>query len=145
MDALVLALMTWIQAASGLPMAEEMPEVRWVAPQRMAELANPNPDPNRDGAYDRSVTSGYLALYHADSGTVLLRHDWDAGDLRDRSILLHELVHHMQASATRAYPCAGAREREAYHLQGRWLEERGANLFELLGMNALFFHAVTRC
>lgn len=141
MDALVLALMTWIQAASGLPMAEQMPDVRRIAPQRMAELANPK----RADAYDRSITSGYLALYHADSGTVLLRHDWDAGDLRDRSILLHELVHHMQASAARSYPCAGAREREAYALQGKWLEERGANLFELLGMNALFFHAVTRC
>lgn len=142
MEPLVVALMSWIAAASGLPMAEDLPETRRISAQRMAALAAPARD--QDG-YDRAVASGYLALYHADSATVLLRRDWDRDDLRDRSILLHELVHHMQAASGRSYPCAGAREHEAYTLQGEWLEERGADLFELLGINGLFLYAVTRC
>lgn len=141
MNTLLLALMTWIQAASGLPMPDTSPTVARVSPERMADLA----DPTAGGSARPSVRSGYLALYHADSRTILLRPDWRAEDLRDRSILLHELVHHMQAGAGRAYPCSGAREREAYELQARWLDERGGDLFQLMGMNSLFFHALTRC
>lgn len=141
MDALLLALMTWIQAASGLPMPDAPPTVARVSPQRMAELA----DPTAAGSARPSARSGYLALYHLESRTILLRPDWRAEDLRDRSILLHELVHHMQAESGQAYPCPGAREREAYELQARWLDERGADLFQLMGMNGLFFHALTRC
>jgi hypothetical protein len=94
---------------------------------------------------DPATKSGYLALYHADSGTVLLRSDWDMRDLRDRSILVHELVHHLQANAGREYVCKGAMERQAYDIQAAWLEARGADLLEVMNMNGLFLYAVTRC
>jgi hypothetical protein len=139
MDGLVLALMTWISATSGLPMAEAPPDIVRVSPREMARLAHPR------GVIDPEVESGYLALYHADSATILLRRDWDREDLRDRSLLVHELVHHLQAQAGRSYPCPGAREREAYEVQGAWLDRRGAELFDVLGMNALYYYAVTRC
>lgn len=143
MDALVLAMMTWIASASGMPMPEQAPEVRHVSPYRLASLAKPGGSAHP--AYDPVETTGFLALYHAETGTVLLRDDWRIDDLRDRSILLHELVHHVQAHADRSYPCHGAKEREAYGLQAEWLEARGGDLFDLLGMNALGFYAATRC
>jgi hypothetical protein len=144
MESLVLAMMTWISAASGMPVPDRPPEIRHLPPHRLALLANPNAGGDHP-AYDPVQTSGYLALYHADSRTVLLRDDWQADELRDRSILLHELVHHMQAHADRSYLCNGAMEREAYGLQAEWLEERGGDLFDTLGMNGLGLYAATRC
>jgi hypothetical protein len=139
MESFVLGLMVWISSVSGLPLPEDVPEIRRIDPARMATLAV------GPGAADPEAESGYLALYHADSRTVLLRHDWDMRDLRDRSILVHELVHHLQAEAGRDYLCKGEMEREAYEIQAVWLEARGAELFEVMNMNGLFLFAVTRC
>ena len=139
MESFVLGLMVWISSVSGLPLSEDTPEITRVEPAEIARLAN------GPGVADPDVESGYLALYHADSGTVLLRSDWDRQSLRDRSILVHELVHHLQAAAGRDYVCRGAMEREAYDIQAAWLEARGAELLEVMNMNGLFLYAVTRC
>lgn len=139
MHALIAAMMAWIAGVTSLPVPESPPTVARLTPQELAQRVNP------DGAYDPTMARRYLALYHADSRTILLREDWDSADVRDRSILLHELVHHMQAAAARTYPCRGARERVAYEIQALWLERRGQDLFETLGLNGLFFHALTRC
>lgn len=139
MQALMTAMMVWIAGVSGLPVPESPPKVVQLSPRELAERISP------DGAYDPAMARRYLALYHADSGTILLREDWDPGTLRDRSVLLHELVHHMQASAGRRYPCRGARERAAYEIQAQWLERHGRELSGTLGLNALFLHALTRC
>ncbi len=139
MESFVLGLMVWISSVSGLPLSEDTPEITRVEPAEIARLAN------GPGVADPDVESGYLALYHAGSGTVLLRSDWDRQSLRDRSILVHELVHHLQAAAGRDYVCRGAMEREAYDIQAAWLEARGAELLEVMNMNGLFLYAVTRC
>jgi hypothetical protein len=139
MESFVLGLMVWISQVSGLPLPETVPEITRVEPARIASLAH------GPGVADPTTKSGYLALYHADSATVLLRSDWDLRDLRDRSILVHELVHHLQAEAEREYVCKGAMEKEAYDIQAAWLEDRGADLLEVMNMNSLFLFAVTRC
>jgi hypothetical protein len=139
MESFVLGLMVWISSVSGLPLSDDTPEITRVDPAEMARLAK------GPGVAAPDVKSGYLALYHADSRTVMLRRDWDMRDLRDRSILVHELVHHLQAEAGRDYVCKGAMEREAYDIQADWLEARGADLLEVMNMNGLFLYAVTRC
>ena len=50
---------------------------------------------------------------------------WDADNTRTVSFLVHELVHHAQLFNGRKYPCANAKEREAYTLQNEWLAEHG--------------------
>jgi predicted metallopeptidase len=48
---------------------------------------------------------------------------WDASNTRTVSFLVHELVHHAQQFSGKKYPCANAKEREAYSLQNIWLAE----------------------
>jgi len=133
------AMMVWIASVSGLPEPEHPPAVRRLPPAEIAERARP-------AAARVSQAGGtYLALYRPAHSTILLRADWSRDSLRDRSILVHELVHHMQDAAGRGYPCPAAREREAYALQARWLEERGGSLSETLGINTLHLILVTRC
>lgn len=139
MQALILAAMTWIASETGLPVPDSPPGVTFVSAREMATRAHP------EGRYDPTVAGRYLALYHPESRTILLRDDWKRHDLRDRSILVHELVHHMQAAAGRRYACRGARERVAYETQARWLEQRGAHLFRVLGLNRLFYYLITTC
>ncbi len=59
-------------------------------------------------------------------GMVILDNEaWAADEPKQVSLLLHELVHHVQLFAKRKYPCAEAKEYEAYTLQNQWLEEQG--------------------
>ena len=56
---------------------------------------------------------------------------------RDDFMLLHELVHHMQDESGHKFECLAEREREAYLLQTRFVEETGTgdapnNMFMLM-------------
>ena len=44
---------------------------------------------------------------------------------RDDYILVHELVHHLQEESGKRFACMEAREREAYVLQTKFVEETG--------------------
>lgn len=50
---------------------------------------------------------------------------YEEDSLRAKSYVVHEMVHHAQLLNHRHYPCHEAKEREAYILQNRWLEEQG--------------------
>jgi hypothetical protein len=50
---------------------------------------------------------------------------WDPGSLRAQSYIVHEMVHHAQTLSGRTFACHDAKEKEAYILQNRWLEEQG--------------------
>jgi hypothetical protein len=56
-------------------------------------------------------------------GTIYLPDNFTLG--RDDYILLHELVHHLQDESGKRFECLAAREREAYALQSRFVQETG--------------------
>lgn len=59
-------------------------------------------------------------LYDAETTTIYLVRPWFADTVRDRSVLLHEMVHHRQAAAQHWY-CPQAMEWDAYRLQEDYL------------------------
>lgn len=111
----IAALLTWIclQLSVAPP---PPPLVEQVSPRGLVELVFGENPPS--GA---SVT----ALCSRAAKTVYLREGWRANDLRDRATLVHELVHYVQETASLSYPCVAARERDAYELQLKWLQEQG--------------------
>jgi hypothetical protein len=71
--------------------------------------------------YSGSEQSQAVALYF--KGIVLLSDEFQVGVHDD--VLLHELVHHLQAEQNRAYACVRAGERDAYALQTKFIQETG--------------------
>lgn len=63
-------------------------------------------------------------VYDQETKQICLAKPWSASRVRDRGILLHELVHHVQFES-RTWICPKATEREAYRLQESWLLEKG--------------------
>jgi len=49
----------------------------------------------------------------------------ESSELYSRATLLHELVHHVQVFNRVPLPCRRARERDAYRLTLKWLEQQG--------------------
>ena len=137
METLLVALMTWASAHTGIPAPEEVPEVAFVSEERLWHTVHP----------DRSFAArGHIAVAGAYRDNVIyLPEDWDKRDLGDLSNLVHELVHHLQDHAGLEYRCQGKRERPAYDAQIAWVEAAGEDPWETIGMNQLFYLLATTC
>jgi len=77
-----------------------------------------------DGQTTR-LGSTVRGVYEDESATIYLVRPWFGDDPRDKSVLLHELVHHRQAAGPRHWYCPQAMEWDAYKLQEAWLAEHG--------------------
>jgi hypothetical protein len=122
--ATLAALAQWIAAAVGLPTPAVMPTVEIVAPARIGALRHHGFDPQTSAPADDDT----VAIYVHTSRTIYLPEGWHAASPADLSVLVHELVHHMQSEARLPFACAEEREKLAYAAQARWLEGFGRTL-----------------
>ena len=137
MDATVVALVGWITAHSSLAFADP-PRITFVPHHRMVEGF---PGANRLSPFLRLES-----FYDAGNTTIVLPDTWRPSELRDQSVLLHELVHHAQRTSEIIESCPGSLERQAYHLQITWLREQGVTEpYALIGTNALVVLMLGAC
>jgi hypothetical protein len=90
-------------------------------------------------------TLSIVALYDDEAGTIFLPQGWTGSTPAEMSILVHEMVHHLQNVSGRTFACPGAREAEALDLQERWLALSGVTLTEVFELNSLTLFVLTRC
>jgi hypothetical protein len=129
MNTLVAALMAWIVAHSSLGVAPA-PNIQFVPKQAMSRLY-------RSAANEANFYQ-VEAFYLPPTATIYLPQAWRADDLRDRSVLVHELVHHLQAANGVKVGCPAALERQAYASQVDWLREQGiADPYDFAGLDIL--------
>ena len=114
---LVDRLEHWLDAHTPYPRRDAPPRIVMVSAAQAASLAGAA---SRAGMHRRG-------LYDPEMRTIYLVRPWSAGRHRDVSVLLHELLHHRQATARHWY-CPGAQEPDAYAAQEAWLAESGLPL-----------------
>lgn len=125
----------WIAANGDLPPPATLPDLKRVSPRALEVI--------RLGGHDPAA--GIEALYDDATATIYLRAGWTGTTPAEMSILVHEMVHHLQAEAGRTYPCPGAREAEAYALQETWLAGHGSSLAAAFGIDAMTLLVRTTC
>ena len=119
LSSLVVELFTTIQLLTGYPVPQTAPEIH-VVPHAVIEEK-----------ICRSPCGRSKAFYHPEWGVYVDETLNFAGDAFDRSILLHELMHHVQRveGAYEMLPenCArrNAEEQEAYAVQNKYLAALG--------------------
>lgn len=142
MPELMLALMTWISAHTGLPMPEEQPRIVF-ANHCDLQRAYYN-----DGTHE-CTDDGVQAFYMHETQVIYLQDTWGASDLYDVSVLLHELVHHMQEGSgitIKTASCAASElEKPAYDAQIAWLKAAGVDAYGTMGINGLAYYFYTVC
>ena len=72
--------------------------------------------------------------------TIFLPEGWHGKTPAEVSILVHEMVHHLQTRAQIKFACPEEREKLAFEAQELWLERSGVSLaseFELDGFTLL--------
>src|SRR5947207_15809257 len=145
MEALLTAIVIWSSANYALPASLNHPRIERVASVEMAGLrykgllsslarkASALQDQESSFEKRRDV----VALYNDQTRTIYLSDKWAGITPAELSILVHEMVHHLQNEAGKNYECPAEREKLAYEVQDKWLGLFGRNLEGEFGINVL--------
>jgi hypothetical protein len=86
-----------------------------------------------------------VAVYEDLTATIYLADTWTGRTPAELSILVHEMVHHLQKIGALRYACAGAREKPAYEAQEKWLGLFGLDLETSFDVDPFTRLAMTAC
>lgn len=153
MDPLLAMIALWLSFNAGLPAISEPPKVEIVPAQDIlfkrynaftsqAQQALIAQD-RQNATIDKRREA--VAVYDDRNGTIFLPEGWNGNNPGDVSVLVHEMVHHMQRKAELRYACPAAREELAYAAQDKWLRMFGRNLFDEFNLDEFTLKVSTTC
>lgn len=145
--ALVEALAAWLVRELGLPRMKVAPKLMLAPVARMASLRDAETSGGRATSARQLTRSraDLVAVYDSRVRTIYLPLGWTGRTAVDQSILVHELVHHLQGEAGMRFACAEHREQAAFEAQSRWLERLGLSLEGAFGIDPLTLLVRTNC
>ena len=82
----------------------------------------------RTGVSASEISSDIVSLYSNESKTIFLLDGWTGKTPAELSILVHEMVHHLQNVGQLKFACSEEREELAYKAQDDWLHLFGRDL-----------------
>jgi len=140
----------WIAANFGLPPTKQLPDVKFVPQSRLIEIRyRDRQQAQKMSGVRRAGTSkganAIVALYDASGPTIYVTNEWRDDNPADMSVLVHEMVHHLQHAWRLHFDCLENRERLAYAAQDRWLVEHGLTLTEAFGVDSFTVLARSTC
>jgi len=140
------AVAAWITAEFGLPAPRSLPSVVFLHADDLVGGATASgsvaaaADPLVEGDGARAA-----AAYDPRTGEIRLPLGWTGTTVAEMSLLVHEMVHHVQTEMGMRFACVGEREQLAYAAQARWLEAYGGSLRRDFGINPMFLLIATNC
>ncbi len=135
--ALLETMTLWLATNFDLPPAADLPALVGLP---AAELVA-----RRYGPEAIVPADGVVAIYDDAEATIFVSEDWTGHTIADLSVLVHELVHHMQATAGMRFACPGEREIVAYRAQDAWLGIFGESLESVFDIDTATRRVATAC
>jgi hypothetical protein len=134
-DALLTALVAWLSDNFDLPASYDHPRIEPMSSVAMTNLFYRSflGDPSTESSvpenqYQSDQLHRVVSLYNVPTKTIYLRPGWTGRTPAELSMLVHEMVHHLQNAAHTNYACPQEREALAYEAQERWLSLFGHDL-----------------
>jgi len=110
---LLETIVLWLSANFDLPVPDRPPRIATLPEADLVQM--------RYGPEARIAPGEVVAVYDDAAKTIYLSQGWTGRTAAELSILVHEVVHHLQSSAGQSFACPAERERIAYRAQGAWL------------------------
>src|SRR6185503_4329912 len=98
-----------------------------------------------DPTFSTGSLPDVVSLYEDEVRTIHLPTGWSGTTAAELSMLVHEMVHHMQNGAELKYECPEAREELAFTAQERWLSLFGTDLDAEFGIDPFTLLVRTHC
>lgn len=149
MQTMLTTIVTWLSFVFSLPAIYDHPHVEFAGPEamqavrhRQAELGRPVP--LRTGTSTPRAPE-IEAFYDDATRTIYLAEGWTGRSPAELSVLVHEMVHHVQNVAGLTYACPEEREKPAYSAQSQWLALFGRNLLDEFELDPVTVLLRTNC
>ena len=127
----------WLVANFDLPASAEPPRLVRVPATELVVM--------RYGSGATVAPGDVVAVYDDARRTIYLTQGWTGGTPAQLSVLVHEMVHHLQRSGNMRFACQGEREVVAYRAQDAWLGMFGTDLENTFGIDAATLLVATVC
>ncbi len=149
---LLEAIARWLAANFDLPLILVPPRIVFEPPSAIAALAFKMALPEQV-SYAGNVGSDatqerhddIVAIYGDADSTIHLSERWSGRTPAELSILVHEMVHHIQHLGRIGHACREAREKVAFNAQNRWLQLFGRDLAAEFGIDPFTLLVNTTC
>jgi hypothetical protein len=146
MEALLTAIVVWLSANYGLPASYDHPRVEFSSAAKMTSLLRTDDgSQQKPGMVLNQPESDIVSLYSNKSKTIFLRDGWTGKTPAELSILVHEMVHHLQNVGQLQFACPEEREELAYNAQDQWLGLFGHDLMHDFDMDAFTIAVKSKC
>jgi hypothetical protein len=149
---LLATLISWISDCFDLPTTDDLPKIALAPARKIAALRYKGLLPDRRSEIasinDQSMPPAQrevVAVYHDETRTIYLPDGWTGRTPAELSMLVHEIVHHLQNLAGIKYACPQERERLAYEVQERWLGLFGRDLVRDFEIDPFTLLVSTQC
>src|SRR5262245_49482847 len=130
--ALMAAIADWLVQEFDLPRAAALPKIAFVSPSELLRkryrVIRADATQSTYEMPSQSTMARTVAIYDDAETTIYLNADWRGDSAADVSVVVHEMVHHLQNVGHMHFECARAREATAYEAQERWLQQHGRSL-----------------
>jgi len=142
--ALLREIIGWLAHNFDLPASDALPTVAFTTTAHMNAL-------RYRGllSHDQQRTAGSgsdtVAIYDSASRTIYLPEGWRGATPAEMSVLVHEVVHHLQHAAKLPHACPEEREKLAYRAQERWLRRFDRTLSSEFGTDGFTLLVRTSC
>lgn len=151
-QALMKEIVDWLSSHFDLPAIHEYPRIEFASAAhltmiRQKEISPWNPRKNgiEEPVVAVAQSHDIVALYEGSVKTIFLVDDWAGATPADISVLVHEMVHHLQNVGRLVYECSPAREKLAYQAQDLWLKRFGQDLESTFGVDKLTILVRSAC
>ena len=149
-QALLARINEWLSVNFELARAAELPKVDYAPAARIAALRYNGPVVASSGDTTGSISQSSLeqstvAIYIDAEKTIYLPDEWSGRTPAELSVLVHEMVHHMQNLGGSRYECPRAREKLAYAAQDKFLQMFGRDLAAEFDMNPFTIFVRSTC
>ena len=146
MEALLTAIVVWLSANYSLPASYDHPRVEFSSATKMTSLLRTGDgSQQKPGMVLNQPESDIVSLYSNKSKTIFMRDGWTGKTPAELSILVHEMVHHLQNVGQLQFACPEEREELAYKAQDQWLGLFGHDLMHDFDMDAFTIAVKSKC
>ena len=144
MEALLTVIVLWLSTNFPLPANVNHPNIKFVTAAEMVAPLNKNQQ-QRTNVSSVENSWDIVSLYSNEAKTIYLMDGWTGTTPAELSILVHEMVHHLQNVGQLKFACPEEREELAYKAQESWLHLFGSDLEHDFQMDPFTILVKSKC
>ena len=151
MTELLTAIVLWLSLNFGLPASYDHPRIERAPPAEITYMRYRAFTPERRREVGAALAQSddrsrsVVAIYDDVRQTIYLPDTWTGTTPAELSVLVHEMVHHLQLAGQLKFECPAQREAVAYQAQEKWLGLYGKSLANEFDLDAFTLKISTAC